>query len=90
MKVKVMEINHYQLKNILKEYLKISPYLNDIINNHKKSDTWKINFMSSKDADLERLMHSNSDKVGIVINDKGDKIIEEQFQSLLSRYQMDL
>ena len=39
---------------------KIRPYLKDIINNLKKSDTWKIqvtitsNFMSSKDTDEER------------------------------------
>ena len=49
----------------VEEYLnKIRPYLKDITNNLKKSDTWKIqltigiNFMSSKDNDKEHLMHS--------------------------------
>ena len=55
MKVTVIDTKHYQLKNTLKdkkEYLK-SLYLKDIINNLKKSDTWKIqlkianNFISS-------------------------------------------
>ena len=49
MKVKMIEIKHYQLKNIL---IKL-----DIKNNLKKSDTWKIqltvaiNFVFSKDND---------------------------------------
>ena len=65
-----------------------------IIKNLKKSDAWKIklmmaiNFMSSKDIDEERLMHSKSDTTEIKINDKVDEAIEEPFQSLLSRYQI--
>ena len=49
----------------VEEYLnKIKPYLKDIINNLKKSDTWKIkltivnNFISSKDNDEKRVIHS--------------------------------
>ena len=49
----------------VEEYLKkIRPYLKDIINNLKKSDTWKIQltttiiFISSKyDNDENRVMH---------------------------------
>ena len=47
-----------------------------------------INFMSSKDTDEDRLMHSESDIIEIMISDKEDKIIEEFFQSLLYRYQV--
>ena len=59
------------LKNYLnylkdKRYLnKIRPCLKNIINNLKKSDTWKIqlrianNFISSIDNDEECVMHSN-------------------------------
>ena len=50
---------------LIEEYLnKIRPYLKDIINDLRKSDTWKIqltiaiNFVSSKDNDEERVMHS--------------------------------
>ena len=49
MKIMVVERKQYQLKNVLK----------DIINNLKKSDTWKIqstlanNFISSIDNDEE-------------------------------------
>ena len=79
------------------EYLyKIRPYLKDIINDLKKFDTWKIqltiaiNFISSKDTDEERVMHSKSDNIEIMINDKADEVIEELFHSLLSRYQIGL
>ena len=48
-------------------------YLQDIINNLKKSDTWKIqltianNFISSIDIDEELLMHSKSDNIEVMI-----------------------
>ena len=35
-------------------------------------------------------MHSKSDKLQIMINDKADEVIEEFFQSLLFRYQIGL
>ena len=59
----------------------------------KKSDTWKFqltiefNFISSKDNDEERVMHSKSDFIEIIISGKGDEDIEELFQSLLSMFQ---
>ena len=73
----------------VEEYLnKIRPYLKDIINNLKKSDTWKIqltianNFISSIDNDEERVMHSKSDNIEIMINDEADEVIKELFESL--------
>ena len=78
-----------------KEYLnKIRPYLKDVINDPKKSDTWKIqltiaiNFIFSKDTEEEQVMHSKSYNIEIMNNDKVDKVMEELFQSLLSRYQI--
>ena len=77
----------------MKEYLnKIEPYLKDIINNFKKSDVWKIqlikaiNFVFSKDIEKERAMHSKSYKIEIMIYDKADQVIQELFESLLSRH----
>ena len=50
-----------------------------------------INFISSKDDnDEERVMHSRSDTIEIVINDEEDGIIKELFKSLLNRYQNNL
>ena len=44
--------------------------------------------MCSKDYNEEHVMHSKSDNIEIMINDKADKVLEELFQSLLSRYQI--
>ena len=89
----MIEIKHYQFK----EYPnKISPYLKDMINNLEKSDTWKIeltianNFISSIDNDEECVMHSKSDNIEIMINDEGDEVIKELFDSLKNRYQNNL
>ena len=44
--------------------------------------------MSPKNNDEERVMYSKSDNIKIMIIDKVDEVIEEVFQSLLSRYQI--
>ena len=85
----------------VEEYLnKIRPYLKDIINNLKKSDTWKIqltianNFISSIDNDEEREMHSKSDNIEIMMNDKADETVDSLwftwFDSRKNRYKNNL
>ena len=77
----MIEINHCQQKNIL-------------INNLKKSDTRKIqltianNFISSIDNHEERVMHSKSDNIKIIINNESDEVIKELFDSLDYRYRI--
>ena len=72
------------------------PYLKDIIDNLKKSGTWKIqlttasNFISSIDNDEELVMHSKSDNLEIMISDEADEVIKELFDSLKNRYQNNL
>ena len=46
-----------------------------------------IHFISSKDNDEDRAMHSKSDNLGIMTNDEIDEVIGVLFHSLLSRYQ---
>ena len=54
--------------------------MQDIKVNLKKPDTWKIqlaiviNFMSSKDIDEECLIHSKSDNIEIMTNDKAEEV----------------
>ena len=85
MKVTVIKIYHYQLKNILIK-LVIS----------RKSDTWKIqlttaiNFISSVESDQQRVIHSKSDDIEIMINDGTDEVIKELFDSLKNRCQNNL
>ena len=76
----------------LEEYLnKSRPYLKDIKNDLKKSDIWKIqmtiaiNFISSKDNDEGCVIHSKSDNIEIMINDKVDEVMKLHFLSFLSR-----
>ena len=49
-----------------------------------------INFIAGNDTDEERVMHLNSDNIETIINDKADGVVEEHFQSLLSKYQIEL
>ena len=72
------------------EYLnEIRPYLNDIMNNHKIQGELKIqltttiNFMSSKNSNETRTMHSKSNNTEILIGNETDEIIEERFDSLV-------
>ena len=81
----------------IEEYLsKISANSKDIINNLKKSDTWKVqltienNFISSIDNDEERTMHTKSDNIEIMINHEADEVIKKLLDSLKNRYQNNL
>ena len=62
--------------------------MRDIIINLQKSDTWEIqlttalNFISSKDVDEERVMHSNSSIIEFMPYNNENEVIDE---SLLSR-----
>ena len=65
---------------------KIRPYLKDIIKNLKKSDTWKIqltmsiSLISSKNYNEVCVMHSKSDNIEIMIDNKADEVIEKLFE----------
>ena len=62
----------------IEEYLdKIRSYLSDIINDHKTQGEWKI-------------LHTNSDNIGILIGNETDDIIDELYNSLLQRYKKSL
>ena len=89
-KNKILSVEEY--------HYKIRPYLRDIIiNDLKQYDTWKIqliitiNFISSKDDnDEERVMHSKSDNIEIMITDEVGEVIKKLFDSLKNRYQNNL
>ena len=52
--------------------------------------TIAINFISSREIDKECVMHSKSNNIEIMTNDKTDEVIEENFELLLSRYHIGL
>ena len=47
----------------------------------------EINFISSKDSDETRTMHTKSNNVEIMIGSETNEIIEELFESFLQKYQ---
>ena len=59
--------------------------MNNIINNLKKSDTWKTEltiankFFSSIDNDEERVIHSKSYNIEIIVKNEADEVIKEHF-----------
>ena len=62
----------------------------------KKPDAWKVqltianSFIYSIDNDEERVMHSKSDNIEIMINDIADEVIKVLYDSLKNRYQNNL
>ena len=93
MKVMVTEIKIYQSKNTS---IKLSHTYKDIMKVFQKPDTWKIqlkrtiSFVSSQNFDEECVMYSKSDNTEVKLYDKANEVIEERFESLLSRYQIEL
>ena len=81
----------------VKEHLdKIKPFLRDIIINPQKSDIWKIqltvaiNFISSKDVHGECVMQSKSNDMELVLYDNANEVVNEPFESRLSRCEIGL
>ena len=70
----------------------MKPYLKNIINDLQNSDTSRIqltieiNFITSKDAEEERLMHSTSDNINFSPYSDVNEVIYQLFESLLLRY----
>ena len=66
-------------------------FLQNIMIDLQKLDTWKIqltmiiNFISSKDTDEDCLMHSKVDDIEVTTYDGPKEIIDDFFESLLSR-----
>ena len=72
-------------KNLsIEEYIDIiRPYLRDIKNNHKTQGECKISlttaikFISSKDSNETRIIHSKSENIEIMMGSETEEIIEE-------------
>ena len=66
---------------------------NEVIDYETQFGEWKIqltisiNFISSKDSDETRNMHTKSDNIEIMMGSKTDDIIDELFESFLRKYQ---
>ena len=56
----------------------------------KAQITIAIKFISYRDIDVQRKMYSKSGYIEVMVYDKADEVIEEIFESFLSRYQIRL
>ena len=67
--------------------------MNDILIDFQNYDAWKIqltiaiNFISSKDTEEERVMHSTNNNIKFKSYNDFNEVANELFDSLLSRYQ---
>ena len=52
--------------------------------------TIAINFISSKDAEEEHVMHSRSNNIKFISYNDANEVVDELFESLCSRYQRNL
>ena len=66
--------------------------MKNIIIDLQNTDTWKIqlataiNYISSKDAEEERVMHSTSNNINFTSCNDANEVVDELFESLRSRY----
>ena len=74
----------------------IRPYLSDMIVDYKTQGEWKtqltmsINFISSKDSDETRNLHTKINNIEIMMGNETDEIIDELFETFSQNYQKDL
>ena len=70
--------------------------MRDIIIHLQKSGTWKIqltisiNFISTKDVDEKRAMHSKGNNIEFMSYDDTNEVVNELIESFFSRYQKGL
>ena len=82
---------------LLTEHLnKIESLLRNMIIDFQNSDKWKIqltieiNFVSPKDVNERRVMHSSSDNIKCTAYKDPNEVVDERVESLWSRYQRNL
>ena len=74
----------------------IRPYLSDMIVDYKTQGEWKIqltmsiNFISSKDSDETRNLHTKSNNIEIMMDNETGEVIDETFKCFSQNFQKDL
>ena len=70
-----------------------SNIINETIKDHKTQGEWEIqlemeiSFISSKDSNETRTMHTTTDNIEIMTGNETDEIIKNLSESLLQKYQ---
>ena len=80
-------INDHKTHGLVRYHSGNKTWVEETCSKWKIQLTMAINFISSKDSDETRTMHTKIDNVEIMIGSETDEIIEDLFESFLQKYQ---
>ena len=83
-------VNDHKTSGLVKYHSGNKTWVEETLSEWKIQLTMAINFISSKDSNQTRTMHTKSNNVEIMMGSETDEIIEEHFESLLQLYQNNL
>ena len=80
-------INNHKTRGLVRYHSGNKSWLEESSSEWKIQLTMAINFISSKDSDETRTMHTKSNNAEIMIGSETDEIIEDLLESFLQKYQ---
>ena len=80
-------INNHKTRSFVRYHSGNKAWLEETASEWKIQLTMAINFISSKDSDETRTMHTKSNNVEIMIGNETDEINEDLFESFFQKYQ---
>ena len=80
-------INNHKTRGLVRCHSGNKSWLEETSSEWKIQLTVAINFISSKDSDETRTMHTKSNNAEIMIGSETDEIIEDLFECFLQKYQ---
>ena len=80
-------INDHKTRGLVKYHSGNKAWVEETSSEWKIQLTMAINFISSKDSDETRTMHTKSNNADIMMGSETDEIIEDVFESFLQKYQ---
>ena len=80
-------INEHKTRGLVRYHSGNKSWLEETSSEWKIQLTMAINFISSKDSDETRTMHTKINNVEIMIGSETNEIIEDLFESFLQKYQ---
>ena len=80
-------INDHKTRGFVKYHSGNNTWVEETSSAWKIQLTMAINFISSKDSNETRNVHTKSNNVEIMIGSEADEIIEDLFESFLHKYQ---
>ena len=83
-------INDHKTKGLVRYHSDNKTWVEETPSEWKIQLTMAITFISSKDSDETRTMHTKSNNIEIMMGSETDEIIEDLFESFFQKYQQGL